>query len=80
MQRAVLRKVARPEDEGRLAFIPRTTRERHRRFTLPGSLSREDNADLVAFLLAKNGFPAGGAELPTETEILKTIKILTQKP
>jgi mono/diheme cytochrome c family protein len=46
----------------------------------PGTVSRQDNADLVAFLLAKNGFPAGDAELPTQTEILKTIKILTQKP
>jgi mono/diheme cytochrome c family protein len=45
----------------------------------PGSVSRQDNADIVAFLLAKNGFPAGDAELPTQTEILKTIKILTQK-
>ena len=46
----------------------------------PGSVSRQDNADIVAFLLAKNGFPAADAELPTQTEILKTIKILTQKP
>jgi mono/diheme cytochrome c family protein len=46
----------------------------------PGSVSLPDNADLVAFLLAKNGFPAGDSELPTQIEILKTIKILTQKP
>ncbi len=46
----------------------------------PGTVSRQDNADLVAFLLAKNGFPAGDAELPTQTETMKTIKILTQKP
>src|SRR6266516_6721127 len=46
----------------------------------PGTVSRQDNADLVAFLLARNGFPAGDAELPTQTEILKTIMILTQKP
>jgi mono/diheme cytochrome c family protein len=46
----------------------------------PGTVSRQDNSDLVAFLLAKNGFPAGDAELPTQAEIMKTIKILTQKP
>lgn len=46
----------------------------------PGTVSRQDNADIVAFLLAKNGFPAGNAEVPTQNEILKTIKILTQKP
>jgi quinoprotein glucose dehydrogenase len=46
----------------------------------PGSLSRQDNADIVAFLLTRNGFPAGDAELPTQAEILKAVKILTQKP
>ena|SRR5438874_10099050 len=46
----------------------------------PGTVSRQDNADIAAFLLAKNGFPAGNGELPTQTEILKGIKILTQKP
>jgi S-disulfanyl-L-cysteine oxidoreductase SoxD len=46
----------------------------------PGSVSAQDNADIVAFLLAKNGFPAGEADVATQTEILKTIKILTQKP
>jgi len=46
----------------------------------PGSVSRQDNADIVTFLLSRNGFPAGDAELPTQSEILKTIKILTQKP
>ena len=46
----------------------------------PGTVSRQDNADIVAFLLSKNGFPAGQADLPAQTEIMKTIKILTQKP
>jgi len=46
----------------------------------PGSVSAQDNADIVAFLLSKNGFPAGEAELPPQLEILKTIKIVTQKP
>ena len=41
VQRAVLRKVARPEDEGRLALIPRASGECHRLFMLPGSLSRD---------------------------------------
>jgi len=54
------------------------------RITMPadkaGSLSRQVNADIVAYLLAKNGFPTGATELPTQTEILKGIKILTQKP
>ena len=41
VQRAVLRKVERPEDEGWLALIPRTTRERYRLFMLPCRLGRE---------------------------------------
>ena len=46
----------------------------------PGSVSAQDNADIVAFMLSKNGFPAGAAELPAQAEVLKGIKILTQKP
>ena len=46
----------------------------------PGTVSAQDNADIIAFLLAKNGFPAGGTDLAAQTEVLKTIKILTQKP
>jgi S-disulfanyl-L-cysteine oxidoreductase SoxD len=46
----------------------------------PGSVSAQDNADIVALLLGKNGFPAGATDLATQTEILKMIKILTQKP
>jgi hypothetical protein len=41
VQRAVLWKLACPEDEGRFALIPRTTRERHRLVTLPRRVSRE---------------------------------------
>ena len=46
----------------------------------PGSVSVQDNADIVAFLLAKNGFPAGQTDLSVQVESLKAIKILTQKP
>jgi S-disulfanyl-L-cysteine oxidoreductase SoxD len=46
----------------------------------PGSVSAQDNADIVAFMLFKNGFPAGTADLPAQAEVLKGIKILTQKP
>jgi len=46
----------------------------------PGSVSTQDNADIVGFLFSKNGFPAGAAELPPQAEVLKGIKILTQKP
>jgi hypothetical protein len=39
---AVLWKVARVEQEGRLVFVPGTSSECHRLFTLPGSLGRKD--------------------------------------
>ena len=55
------------------------------RTTMPigraGKLSRQVNADIVAYMLKANGFPAAAeAELPRETEILKQIRIVAQKP
>lgn len=46
----------------------------------PGSLSRNQNADVVSFILQKGEFPAGQAELPAETEVLKEIKIAAANP
>ena len=46
----------------------------------PGSLSREEAADVVAFILSKGNFPAGDAELPTDGEPLKEIKFTAAKP
>jgi mono/diheme cytochrome c family protein len=40
----------------------------------PGSLSREQNASLVAYLLNANKFPAGGAELSSDAERLRQIR------
>jgi mono/diheme cytochrome c family protein len=45
-----------------------------------GSLSRDQTADLVAFLFTSNGFPAGKKELPKEAEILQKIRIEASKP
>lgn len=46
----------------------------------PGKLSREVNADIVAYLLAFNEFPAGETELPRLTEVLADIRIEATKP
>jgi mono/diheme cytochrome c family protein len=46
----------------------------------PGSLSREVYADLVAYILAVNKFPAGQTEISTEIEPLKLIRIDASKP
>jgi mono/diheme cytochrome c family protein len=46
----------------------------------PGSLPPQTYADIVAFLLQKNGFPAGGAELVSESAPLDLIAIKTTPP
>jgi mono/diheme cytochrome c family protein len=40
----------------------------------PGSLSREQNASLVAYLLSANKFPSGKAELASDAERLRQIR------
>ena len=46
----------------------------------PGKLSREVNADILAFMLAMNKFPAGKTELSYKTEMLNQIRIEAMKP
>jgi mono/diheme cytochrome c family protein len=46
----------------------------------PGTLSRQQNTDLVAFILNKGGFPAGDAELPYQAELQKQIVFTATKP
>jgi S-disulfanyl-L-cysteine oxidoreductase SoxD len=46
----------------------------------PGSLSRQDNADILAYILNKGNYPPGDAELPTQTEALNGYKFLAVKP
>ena len=46
----------------------------------PGSLSREANAEILAYVLNANQFPAGKEALPQASEVLKGIKIEADKP
>jgi S-disulfanyl-L-cysteine oxidoreductase SoxD len=46
----------------------------------PGSLSREQVAELVAFVLTSNGYPAGQKELPNDAGLLQKIRISATKP
>ena len=46
----------------------------------PGSMTRDEYADIVAFLLKSNGFPAGTAALDRRSEVMATIAIVAQKP
>ena len=47
--------------------------------TKPGKLSREVNADITAYILSVNKFPAGKTELPHSAEFLKEIRIESEK-
>jgi len=40
----------------------------------PGSLTRQQNADILAYLLSANKFPTGQTELQTQSELLKQIQ------
>ena len=46
----------------------------------PGSLSGQQNADILSFVLSANKFPSGTTEMPKEAGILKTIKFEVKKP
>jgi S-disulfanyl-L-cysteine oxidoreductase SoxD len=46
----------------------------------PGKLSREQNADVLAFMLSVSQFPAGKTELEHQSEILKQIRFESEKP
>lgn len=46
----------------------------------PGSLSREVNAEIMAYLLSANQFPEGKETLSERSEVLKEIRIEAVKP
>ena len=46
----------------------------------PGALSREEYADLVAYILSVNKFPTGTTEIGTSLAPLQQIRILASKP
>ena len=45
----------------------------------PGRLTRQQNADILAYMLGVNQFPAGQTELPTNTGRLKQIRFEAAK-
>ena len=46
----------------------------------PGSMTRAQNADVLAFMLKKSGAPAGQTSLPTNVDQLNAIKFVAKKP
>jgi mono/diheme cytochrome c family protein len=57
--------------------------ERNRQ-TMPvrkeGQLSRQQNADITAYMLQCNKFPAGASELPSQVQAQNQIQYLAMKP
>jgi len=48
--------------------------------TNPGHLTRQQDADILAFMLSVNKFPAGKTELYRQSEMLKEIRFEAEKP
>jgi hypothetical protein len=46
----------------------------------PGKVSHTDSADIIAFMLKFNGFPAGKAELPPDPSLLTETIFESVKP
>jgi hypothetical protein len=46
----------------------------------PGSLTPQTYVDIIAFILQKNAFPPGNAELGINPEALEQIRITTGRP
>ena len=45
----------------------------------PGALKPQANADMLAYILKANGYPAGARELPTAPDALKAIRFTAGK-
>jgi len=46
----------------------------------PGRLTRQQDADVLAFMLSTNKFPAGKTEIYRQSEMLKEIRFESEKP
>ena len=46
----------------------------------PGTIGRQQIADILAFILSANTFPSGNTELPREVQVLKQIRFEARRP
>ena len=46
----------------------------------PSRLTRQQHADILAYLLSMNKFPAGKSEIEPRTEVLREIRFEAQRP
>ncbi len=47
---------------------------------VPGSVNRQDKADILAYMFEMNGFPAGESELANRTALLAGIAFVAEPP
>jgi mono/diheme cytochrome c family protein len=46
----------------------------------PGTLTRQETTDIIAYLLRQNRFPAGSADLPSQSGQLGMVQYIATKP
>ena len=46
----------------------------------PGKLNRDQNADILAYMLKQNGFPAGATAIKGDANALKSVRFDAAKP
>jgi mono/diheme cytochrome c family protein len=46
----------------------------------PGKLNRDQNADILAYMLKQNGFPAGSTAIKGDANALKSVRFDAAKP
>ena len=46
----------------------------------PGRINREQNAEILSYILSMNQFPAGQTALSTQSEFLKQIRLEAERP
>jgi len=46
----------------------------------PGKLSRQQNVDVIAYILKSNAWPSGATELALDVGVLKQIRIASNRP
>jgi cytochrome c len=61
---------------GDLFYIVRTLMP----YGQPGTLSRQEYLDIIAFLLMMNGYPAGAQALPLDSAVLDGVVIKPRRP
>jgi len=46
----------------------------------PGKLSRQQNVDVIAYILKSNAWPSGATELALDVGVLRQIRVASNRP